>query len=197
MQTQILQVAAFMRAFKQDIHLAPVDTVPLETATLRVKLGREKNEEFIASLKLGEVEGHAVVDKAEALDTLCGRLYILLGDAHALGLGLILPAGFRQVHESNMTKLWTAAEADAHHGTDLSFEFLPSPNERCVIARNAFGKVIKSPSYRPAQLQDLIDDIDGQELFSFDAVAKHVFGDAPEPDVDELLDLYGSDDETF
>lgn len=196
MQLQLLQVAAFMRTFGQPVHLAPVDTITPSELRLRDKLNVEEYDEFLDAFVDDAISDALAVDKVAALDALCDRLYILLGDANTLGLAFLLPAAFRRVHESNMTKLWTTAEMDSALATktNLTFEFV-TKGERCYIARNQIGKVIKSPSYEPANLRDMLDELAGQDILSFDHVHQLVFGDAPETSFEELLLQFGKDDE--
>ena len=198
MQKQLLQVAAFMRLMGQRIHWAPVDKLPNEEVRLRVKLGAEEQDEWLSAFHHNREEpGIVDINQIEALDALCDRLYILLGDVHALGFGFIFPTAFRRVHESNMSKLWTDEEKSMAESTatNLQFEKANVLGERCWLCTNQIGKVMKSPSYQPAALGDMLDDLSGQELLSFDCAKKIIYGDAPEPDIEEVLAEFGKDSE--
>jgi Phosphoribosyl-ATP pyrophosphohydrolase len=199
MQNQLLQVAAFMRLMGQPVRWSPAAQMTVEEVKLRIKLGAEEQDEFIGAFVADRTTDLVNVDKVEALDALCDRLYILLGDVHALGFGFVYPAAFRRVHESNMTKLWTTAEKEAAERTvtNLTFEKVDVKGDRCWLARNQIGKVMKSPSYQPALLKEFLDELEGQELLSFDCAKKIIYGDAPEPDIEEVFAECGkeSDDE--
>ena len=200
MQKQLMQVAAFMRLMGQTIHWSPTDKLPAHEVHNRVRLGAEKQSEWLESFKVGPHDAPLEVDQVLALTTLCDRLYILLGDAHALGFGFIFPTAFRRVHESNMTKLWTTDEkvGAEQTATNLQFEKADVSGDRCWLCRNQIGKIIKSPSYQEAALGDMLDDLLGQELLTFDCAKRIVYGDAPEPDIEEVFAEIGkeSDDET-
>jgi len=201
----LLQVAAFMRTFQQPVRLSPIDEISFKEYDLRRELTKEETREFFedAFLNQGQLDD-LKVDQCLALDGLCDRLYVFLGDVHTLGFGFILPVAFRRVHESNMSKLWTWKEVAMAEETttNLTFDFVGkgdpikvADNERCYLARNQIGKIIKSPSYEPAALQDLLDDLHGQEIMSFDRATEIIYGDAEEPSVDELLEEFGKDSE--
>lgn len=188
-----------MRLMGQPVRWAPADQMTVDEVKLRIKLGAEEQNEFVDSFVADLKTDLVNVDKVNALDALCDRLYILLGDVHALGFGFVYPAAFRRVHESNMTKLWTETEKlmAENTTTNLTFEKVDVRGDRCWLARNQIGKVIKSPSYQPALLKEFLDELEGQELLSFDCATKIVYGDAPEPDIEEVFAAIGkeSDDE--
>ncbi len=196
---QLLQVASFMKLFQQPVRLAPVDTLDEAEHELREELSQEEHEEFFDdSFFYSDDQDSLIVRQAKALDGLCDRLYVLLGDAHTLGLGLLLPVAFRRVHESNMSKLWTRQELTANNNHGLQFVQVIDTddyNVRAYVARNSSGKVIKSPSYQPANLDDVIDELHGQEILDFNHVEKIIYGDAPPPDIEELLQEFGKDSE--
>lgn len=197
MQKQLLQVAAFMSQFNQPVHWSPIDVIPTKIIKLRMKLADEEQEEFNDAFVVNDAN-EITIDKVEALDALCDRMYILLGDIHTLGLGFHFPVAFRRVHESNMTKLWTTEEKEAQQastGNFITFTDSGVKAERRWLAVNSINKVVKSPSYQPAALADMFDDLDGQELLSFDCAVKHIYGDAPEQDVDELTWMKEFDEE--
>lgn len=93
-------------------------------------------EEELQSL----LDGNLSVD--EALDTMrrllkemCDLRYVL--DGTAVSMGLDYEAAYRETHASNMTKVW--------------------PDGRFHV--NERGKVIKSPTYRPADLSRIVPAI--------------------------------------
>lgn len=187
-----------MRSYQQPVRLSPVTELFNQEALLRFKLGIEEHEEFEDAFTF-DSSGKVKVNRALALDALADKLYILLGDAHALGLGLYLPVAFELVHKSNMTKLWTTAEVDKANKAEaggLIFSELKLPGERRWLAKNALGKIIKSPSYEPADLQSMIDELDGQEVFDFNKVETVVLGDEyQKDDPDSLYEIVDSIEE--
>jgi hypothetical protein len=50
---------------------------------------------------------------------------------------------------------------------------------------------------RPPTFMDLLDDLKGQELLDFEHAGKLIFGDEPEPDIDEPTDEDEDDEEPF
>lgn len=175
-----------MRKFKQDISLSPVDEVSLETMILRRKLSVEEGKELYDDALEHSTPGMLRVDKVQALDALADRLYVLLGDAHALGMGYLLPVAFRMVHESNMSKLWTREEVSGPLMEDsYDAELVAEGTDRPFLVKSWTGKVVKSPSYNPAPIADLFDDLAGQEYFDYKSCSRLFFGDEPEPDIDE------------
>lgn len=187
-----------MRSYQQPVRLSPVTELFNQEALLRFKLGIEEHEEFEDAFTF-DSSGKVKVNRALALDALADKLYILLGDAHALGLGLYLPVAFELVHKSNMTKLWTTAEVDKANKAEaggLIFSKLKLSGERRWLAKNALGKIIKSPSYQPADLQSMIDELDGQEVFDFNKVETVVLGDEyQKDDPDSLYEIVDSIEE--
>jgi len=83
------------------------------------------------------------------LDAVCDLLYVVYGAAVEAGFNAdTIDQAFLEVHRSNMSKLWTDKEKADYAGTDLVFD----PRFDKWIAKRG-GKVIKSPSYSPAQLE--------------------------------------------
>lgn len=184
MINQLIQVGAFMKKFRQQVNVAPIDTVSVSDAMLRVHLTEEENDEFKEALSVKDMNTFKV-NKVAALDALADRLYVLLGDAHTFGLAYLLPVAFRMVHESNMSKLWTNKEVESLGETNNNCTVVDSGSARPYLVTSPFGKILKSPSYLPVDLRSLFDELEGQELLDFHHATRLVFGDAPEPDVDE------------
>jgi len=72
---------------------------------------------------------------------------------------------FIEIHRSNMTKLWTSEEVDTYYsaaalGADLECYDMTyvdaTPGKRCCRVKNQAGKLIKSPSYSPANLKPIL-----------------------------------------
>lgn len=108
---------------------------------LRDGLIREEQQEF-----------HTADTLVAATDALADLMYVILGTAVCFGVNL-WPL-FQEVHRSNMSKLWTDAEVKTYRGTEkLLANRLSDPHDdRCWVVKNEAGKVIKSPSYSPADI---------------------------------------------
>ena len=139
-------VKEFMQTFGQECPSEFV--VPSEsTRNLRDNLFSEEHTEL-----------KDAKDKVAYLDAVCDKLYVTFGDAVAAGIDAhTLLAAFAEVHRSNMSKLWTWSEV-VSDGRYLRGEL----NVRLVatatlpkqwLVQRLDGKVLKSPSYSPAQLE--------------------------------------------
>jgi len=71
----------------------------------------------------------------DAIKELCDLLYVVLGAANAYGVDI--EPFFAEVHRSNMTKLWQDGK----------------------VRKNELGKVIKPPTYSPADIQRVLDGV--------------------------------------
>lgn len=74
-----------------------------------------------------------------------------------------LDAVFTEVHRSNMSKLWTDVEVEITTGDELdgvsevehegnTYTFVGGDSSRLWLVKRADGKVLKSPSYSPADI---------------------------------------------
>jgi predicted HAD superfamily Cof-like phosphohydrolase len=134
-------VGKFMEAFGQEFPKEPT-LPPSRTITFRYDLIKEEADELLFSESL-----------VDYLDAICDLLYVVYGAANAAGLNAVLvEAAFLEVHRSNMSKLWTQAEKNAYKDGDL--EWTPR-FDRWIAKRE--GKVIKSPSYSPADLKRFVE----------------------------------------
>jgi len=140
-------VGVFMQKFGQDCPDKP--TIPsFDIQKLRLELIDEERGELRAALAAGNL--------IETADAIADLLYVVYGTAVACGIDI--DKVFEEVHRSNMSKLWTMAELVA---LDDKPEFdiinpeviIPDRNARQFVIKNASGKVIKSPSYSPANIQ--------------------------------------------
>lgn len=168
------KVTEFMQVFGQDCPNKP--TVPdLQTRILRVKLILEE------LLELTEASGLKIIDAAgavfnktllknggveivedtemqpdlvEVADAIADISYVNYGAATAYGID-IAPIE-EEVHNSNMTKLFTEEET-----TQLNPHFYTVKSVRLsgkgLLVKNKDGKVQKSPSYTPANIRKYID----------------------------------------
>jgi hypothetical protein len=164
------KVRQFMQVFGQDCPTSP--TTPSQAIrNLRAKLHREEAFEY-------ERDGD---DEVGAADAIGDMLYVVLGTAVAHGIE-IEPI-FNEIHRSNMTKLWSHNEiyevTSGQNVTSLGAigrEFDNQYDVKCVVSDPNFpamhlltctsksyrvtrkdGKVIKSPSYEPAKLAEIIE----------------------------------------
>ena len=89
-------------------------------------------------------------------DALGDLLYVVLGSAVCCGID-IEPI-FREIHRSNMSKLWTSREVleqlPKQHSYSPGLQADMDAKTQCV--KNSAGKVIKSPSYSRANLEPII-----------------------------------------
>ncbi len=93
----------------------------------------------------------------EYLDAVVDKLYVTLGDAVAAGFDVgTLSQAFHEVHRSNMSKLWSDGEVAAGLPEDCTAK--PSNVAGLQIVTRKDGKVIKSPSYSPANLAQFIKE---------------------------------------
>lgn len=86
---------------------------------LRMRLIDEESEEFSAAVSL-----------AETADALGDLLYVVYGAAVTYGIDL--EPVFKEIHRSNMSKVW----ADGS------------------VKKDSYGKVIKPPTYSPANITE-------------------------------------------
>jgi predicted HAD superfamily Cof-like phosphohydrolase len=142
-------VREFHQVFGATINEKP--SVPSEQdQILRVDLITEERDE------LAEATYHYnppnLVGVADALGDL---LYVVYGAGVTYGIDL--EPVFKEIHRSNMTKLWTEAEisSPAFHGNDYTCELVRA-GVRCWLVKRADGKVIKSPSYSPADIAGVL-----------------------------------------
>lgn len=123
MQNELNKVKEFMTVCGQEINVVP--TIPDE-ATRQMR----------HSILIEEVnELQAATTHIDALDAITDILYVLLGTAHAYGLGDKVEAAFNEVHRSNMTKVMPDGK----------------------VLRRDDGKIIKSDSYEPPNLEKVLE----------------------------------------
>ena len=145
MNSQQQHVADFMRMAGQEVSKTPVN-IKLITARNRVVYLLEECEaEYLESVQDDDIVGIA--------DALGDSLYVLLGTANAHGIDL--EPIFEEIHRSNMTKLWTWDECKNMKHNEIVTRI--NSEERCYRVVNKLGKLIKSPSYSPANLAPIIE----------------------------------------
>lgn len=140
-------VGVFMQKFGQECPDKP--TIPsFDIQKLRLELIDEERGELRAALAAGNL--------IETADAIADLLYVVYGTAVACGIDI--DKVFEEVHRSNMSKLWTMAELvvlDDKPEYDIinPDTIMPDRNARQFVIKNASGKVLKSPSYSPANIQ--------------------------------------------
>lgn len=151
MKSMYESVLEFHKTFGLDAPDRP--TMPgCDLLTLRYKLTSEENFEKRCSDTL-----------VEYLDAVADLLYVVHGDAIAAGISKEqLERAFREVHESNMSKMWTLWEIidaekdhewrDSHTHKHTFGPGIVKFDEKVYIVKNLAGKVIKSPSYKAVDL---------------------------------------------
>lgn len=124
-------VEVFMEACEQNVRTRP-SQIPEEEIKLRVRLMNEElngENELVDSMWKGDLVGIA--------DGLADLLYVVFGTAAAYGIDI--QEVFDEVQRSNMTKaLW---DDDA---------------EEFVVIKNEYGKVVKPPTFSPADLAPIV-----------------------------------------
>lgn len=126
------------------IHIAR-EIGPQDAATreLRARLIAEEAQETCEALRGNDFVG--------AADGLADLAYVVLGTA--VSLGIDLEDVFKEVHRSNMTKLWAKGELDrVPAGCTAS----PSAASGLYVVRDAYGKAVKSPTYSPADVAGVL-----------------------------------------
>lgn len=93
----IAEVAAFHEAFRIGNHEQPTKNLKPEEISLRYKLMREENEEYLEAAQKG--------DLVEIADALGDMLYILCGTILKHGLQDKIGEVFEEIQRSNMSKL--------------------------------------------------------------------------------------------
>lgn len=158
------QVREFMSTFGHATPAAPA--IPnLDVCRLRVKL---HNEECVDELAKAVADG----DLTKAFDSGLDGLFVVFGTLIAFGFSRAqVELGFAEVHRSNMTKAWTHAQVNAYllapdeerAGQSYIFSKLdkPIPGEpgeprEWVAIDPASGKIIRSPSYSPPNLEPIL-----------------------------------------
>lgn len=139
-------VRKWMQQYQQETPTKP--TIPKgKTRSLRYRLNREE----ITELR------HATTPE-EALDAIADTLYVVLGSAVAYGFsGEQVEKAFAEVHRSNLTKFWRleqVAEADIESMTAKIVG--RDEGGALLVVTDETGKVIKSPSYSPADIAGIL-----------------------------------------
>lgn len=135
-------VEEFMMTFGQDV--PGISRMPKpEVQNLRFRLIDEEAQELAAA-----------TDLVEYLDAVGDLLYVVYGAALAAGFtSQQVDDALAEIHRSNLSKLWSEDELT---NVPADARALPAGEGRWIVRRND-GKVIKSPSYSPANLKPIIE----------------------------------------
>ena len=129
MKNKIESVKAFHEAFKIGYRESPkADSKGSRVNTLRYKLMREENEEYL--------EAASANDLVEVADALGDMLYILCGTIIEHGLQHKIDEVFEEIQRSNMSKL--------------------GENQQPIYRED--GKVLKGPNYFKPNIKDILNN---------------------------------------
>lgn len=128
------QVKEFHEKFGLKINDRP--TLPdKDLVNLRISLIEEEVKELKEELYPNTgVSGSEVIDMAKVAKEMADVLYVVAGTA--VSLGIDLESVFDEVHRSNMSKVW----------------------EDGTIKRREDGKILKPPTYSPADIEKILKE---------------------------------------
>ena len=167
MQKSQMQVRSFHQVFRLVINDNPT-VADEKTLKLRCKLLLEEVIEFCNAAGFTvniDIEDSDVIlmkngepNLIEMADALTDIQYVNDGAAVSLGIDLSLLSD--EVHRSNMSKLWTAEEVDTiDPKLKYTIEEIYSEHvDKRFLVKNQLGKGIKSPSYSPANIRQVLID---------------------------------------
>jgi len=113
-----------------------------ETIYLRYELQNEESREIADAQSMRDL-----------LDGIVDLLYVTYGTAVAAGFSpKTIDLAFEEVHRSNMSKLWSESEIQKAPVGSL----IVKQGSGSYVVKSSTGKVIKSPSYQPAQLKQYL-----------------------------------------
>jgi predicted HAD superfamily Cof-like phosphohydrolase len=162
MQKSQQQVKEFHEKF--DLVINEIPTVPDEvTLKLRCKLLLEEVKEFceaagfaivgigFENIEIEPISYKSVPNLIMMADALADIQYV--NDGAAVSLGIDLEPLANEVHRSNMSKLWTVDEI-SHLRSDVTKDWTAKGDTtNGFVVKNESQKVIKSPSYSPADIK--------------------------------------------
>ena len=128
MKNKIESVKAFHEAFKIGYRDSPKADLGSRVNTLRYKLMREENEEYL--------EAASANDLVEVADALGDMLYILCGTIIEHGLQHKIDEVFEEIQRSNMSKL--------------------GENQQPIYRED--GKVLKGPNYFKPNIKEILNN---------------------------------------
>jgi len=144
MSNYLAKVSEFHRTFGHPEHAMPLIPSP-DRCSLRVDLLQEELDELQAAIEAGDLVGIA--------DALTDLQYVLSGAVLEFGLPFLFDDLFAEVHRSNMSKVWLQSDYESYRlGPGLTFQKYGA----YYMAYNESGKVVKPPSYSPADLTKIL-----------------------------------------
>jgi predicted HAD superfamily Cof-like phosphohydrolase len=145
MKDQFNQVKEFHATFRHPIGASPI-LPEAEEKVLRYEMLTEEVNEL-----------YAACSAAEYADAIVDILYVALGAAVSAGIsGEKLDAMFAEVHRSNMSKLWSTTDIEWNLPQDWPVEHVGNGS---YIVKNSFGKIMKPPTYSPANLTPILEGV--------------------------------------
>lgn len=137
MKEQIEQLKQFQTSFNSIINDTPT-LLDEADYKLRAELSAEELDEYVQACKAG--------DLVEIADAITDRLFLVLGDAVAHGMGDVLPKLFEEVVASNMSKL----DDDGY----------PIINGQGGVddPTKPVGKILKSKNFFEPNLKKILDE---------------------------------------
>lgn len=145
-------VAEFHKTFKHPIESEPVIPHPTR-CELRVSLLQEELNELKEAIENKDIVGVA--------DALCDIQYVLSGAILEFGLANQFKVLFDEVQRSNMSKACLTEEEArktvSYYQVEQGVEcFYEESDGKYLVYRKGDRKTLKSVSYSPANLQDLL-----------------------------------------
>lgn len=161
------QVAEFHKAFGVPVNETP-RVIDRERRLLRAKLILEEASETISAMgcyvnREHNIEYSCVNQEFEKLeeiaDGLADLLYVTFGAC--LEFGIDAQKVFDEVHRSNMSKAWTGEELSTDAFVE-GYESRPIRSINGYAVKRSDGKIIKSPSYSPADIAGVLKKLKGE-----------------------------------
>lgn len=157
------QVKEFHETFDVPIHDKPLCSIAKERALLRAKLIMEEAEETIRGMGCKQDEDGFIdlmddteFNMVEVADGIADLIYVALGAA--LEFGIDIEPIFNEVHRSNMSKAWSTEEVEKGLPDGVSAHEIEGLFPMWCVKR-ADGKILKSPSYSPANVRKVLDSL--------------------------------------
>ena len=122
-----MNVEEALKEFHEKFELTINDSPQFPDKKVRKLRTRIITEEFVEFL-----QAEAKDDLVEVADALADIVYVVVGTA--VSYGIPFNDVFKEVHRSNMTKLWND-----------------------IVKKDDGGKVIKSPDYEPPKIKEILE----------------------------------------
>jgi predicted HAD superfamily Cof-like phosphohydrolase len=147
-------VSEFHKTFNAPILDSP-EIPSSDRCDLRVNLLQEELNELSEAIKNNDI--------IEIADALCDLQYVLSGAVLEFGLGDKFVELFNEVQRSNMSKACDSmqeaiATLSHYKQKDGTEGYYKEVNGKWVVYRNGDNKVLKSVSYSPANLHNIVND---------------------------------------